>query len=142
VTQQLTTGEGPLKEFYERLAAKLRDDIGGMLPDEVLNQLVAKAVEEEFFKPRTVRVGGHYSTVTEERPSWFVEEVGKAAKPLVEAMVKDYVAEHTDEIKKAGAEFRSPQNLLPLTFAAMRTATYSDLADLANQIVTRMRQNY
>ena len=132
----------PMQAFQERVKEKLRDDIAGMLPDEALAQLVQRAVDEEFFKKRTVKVGGAYSSATEERPSWFVQEVTKVAKPLLEAMVRDYVAEHTEVIKKAVDEFLSSQNLLLLTFAVMRPMTIQDIAEAANAIVTRVRQPY
>ncbi len=48
--QALATKTDPLSEFQKRISEKLRDDIGNMMPDEVLKEMVNRALEEQFFK--------------------------------------------------------------------------------------------
>ena len=126
----------PMREFRERVAEKLRADIGAMLPDDALIAMVQQAVENEFFKERTVNDGQYHTKVI---PSWFVTEVTKAAEPILREMLAHYIKGNRPVIEKALANFLSTETLLLMTFAAIREATQQDLVTLANDIVIRMR---
>jgi hypothetical protein len=144
MSEQVATNDAALREFQERVVNKLREDIAGMLPDAVLSQLVSKAVDEQFFKPRKILNpnSGWGRTEYIDAPSWFVGEVAKLAEPLIKEQVEQYVEREKETIKKAIDEFLSQQNLLLLTIAAMRAATMQDIFDVANNVLTRMKQNY
>ncbi len=132
-----TTGN-PVEQFQTRILDKLKADIGGLMPDEVLRGLMTRAVEEQFFKTRTVKDG--YNTV--EKPSWFVEEVGKHAKPIIEQITRDWLEVNKSKIAEGLEKFLEAQNLTLLTFAALRQATSQDLYEVATQIVTAMKRGY
>ncbi len=126
----------PMKEFQDRVTEKLRKDIGEMLPDNVLADLVQRAVNEQFFKPCIVESRFHKET----KPSWFAEEVTNIARPIIRETVQAYVNNNHDAIKKAVEEFLSRESLSLIAFAAMREATQQDIYQFADEIVTRIRQ--
>lgn len=139
----VTKPGNPMEEFQTRVVEKLRADIGAMLPDEVLAQLTARAVEEQFFKPRkVVENSGSYHERTREAPSWFLEEVAKTAKPQIERLVVAHVAKHSDQIERAVNEFLAKENLMLLALSAVRVETQSDIMQAAQQIVERIRGNF
>jgi hypothetical protein len=39
----------PMESFMAKVKAKLRDDIGGLLPDEAVAHMVEKVIADEFF---------------------------------------------------------------------------------------------
>ncbi len=121
----------PMKEFRERVAAKLRDDIGAMLPDEALEEMVRVAVRDQFFKP--IIITDTYKR-DEIKPSWFVTEVTKVAEPIIKKTIEQYVATHHEVIEKAVAEFLSDKHLAMLAFAALRDATHKDFFSMAQEI--------
>jgi hypothetical protein len=89
----------PMEDFKVKLQERVRNDIRDLLPEDAVAALVQKAIEDEFFKPRKVDTGG-YNGRTEERPSWFVSEVIKAAEPMMRQAVSDAIAAHPDMIDK------------------------------------------
>lgn len=134
----------PMAEFQERVLSELKTKIGEMLPDEALQELVKRAVEEQFFTPRKViNPNGMYSRPEFiEKPSWFVEEVAKSAEPVIKKLVEEYVEQNKMEIEKAVKQFLEAQNLLLLTFAALRMQMFPDIAACAEAIIVRMKQQY
>lgn len=72
----------------ERVKAKLRHDIGDMLPDDAVEQMVQRVVNEEFFTKKQVPdpkwSGPSYDRPLVEKPSAFQEMVMEAAKPIIE----------------------------------------------------------
>jgi hypothetical protein len=122
-------------DFQEKVLARLRSDIGSLMPEEALRELVRRAVEDSFFKERVTPPNNPWSNESR-RPSWFVEEVTKVAKPAIEAESKRFVAENADVLKKALADFLTRESLLLMVMANLREATAKEIADLSE----RMRQ--
>lgn len=107
----------PMADFRAKLQQRVRDDIRELLPADAVAALVEDAVKKEFFQPRRVRKD--YGR-DEERPSWFVEEVVKAAEPILREAVNKYIAEHPATVDKAIAEFLD-QNRLAVTATSKLT---------------------
>lgn len=126
-----------MEAFQQRVIEKLRADFGKMLPDEVVNGLVKRAIDEQFFEPRTIKDGSYN---TREEPSWFIQEITKLGEPILRKMLKTYLETHKPEIEKAMTEFIGTQNLTLITIAAMRDMTRQDLSDLAQSIIVGLRQ--
>lgn len=141
MSQAVATNDQHMREFQEKVVAKLRADIGEMLPDAALAGLVEKAIQEQFFTKRTTGMD-YAGRPTDQKPSWFVEEVAKMAEPQIRAYVQGWLDENKETIKKAVDEFLGEQNLLMITFAAMRSSTFQDINEIASAVVTRMKQPY
>ena len=100
----------PMADFQAKLQERVRNDIRDLLPEDAVAALVQKAIEQEFFKPRQVPTG-RWTGDTKEGPSWFVQEIASAAKPIMEQAVAKFLEEHRDVIDKAVADFLDRQNL-------------------------------
>src|SRR6185503_16902543 len=119
MNEVISTNKDPAQDFKDRVAAKLKDDIGGLMPDDVLQAMTARAMEEMLFAPRTKTTGSEYHRRTEAIPSWFVEAVTEAAKPLLLEMAKEYVEKFKPQIKEQIAEALKSHNVVVLAVATM-----------------------
>jgi hypothetical protein len=135
------TNGDPMKAFQDRVLEKLRTDIGAMLPDEALSGLVAKAVEDQFFKKRPKSFNYRGDPETWEA-SWFVAEVTKVAEPLIQSHIKRYVTENAETIRKAVDEFLSTQNLMLVTTSAIHMQTQQQIFETARQIHEIAKRGY
>jgi hypothetical protein len=91
----------PMETFMERVKQKLRDDIGSLLPDEAVSDMVKKVVNDEFFAKRIVPKPnrGSYSNETIELPSHFTEMVTAAIKPIIERQVAEILVTYKEPIE-------------------------------------------
>ena len=83
----------PQEAFQQKLADKLRDDIGSLIPDEVLAEMVKKAMQEMFFTSRKESDG--YGR-TNYYPSWF--------EKAVEELLRDRMRQEIDSYMKKNGE--------------------------------------
>lgn len=81
--------------FEENIKERLRRDIGDLLPDSVLSDLVTKAVNSLFFEPRKNR--SQWGTEIYEK-SWFLQEVEKLMKERIQEEVKTFFTENRNEV--------------------------------------------
>lgn len=133
-----STNTNPMETFQNKITEKLRSDIGSMLPDEVLQGLVKKAVDEHFFKERKETSSSGYHTIT--KPSWFVEEVGKHAQPLIEKAVSEYVKNNKEVMEKALSDFFATQNLTLLMTASMAHQMQQNVYDVVARVVAQVQR--
>lgn len=129
----------PMKQFRERVLEKLRTDIGSMLPDEALAGLVQQAVQDQFFAER--RVPQSYGP-DKKYPSWFVEEVGKLAEPIIKEYLNAWLSDNHSTIEGAVKEFLSSQNLMLLMLAAMNDKTKGMIWEAAEAFYQRTQRGY
>src|SRR5580698_1104647 len=88
----------PQQQFENSIKDRLRKDIGDLLPNEVLAELVKKAIEDMFFVKRTTRDSYGYTTTS---VSWFEEEVAKQMKTQIAETIKAHFIENGRIIAKA-----------------------------------------
>lgn len=96
-----TKAVAPMDAFMDRVKAKLRDDIGSMLPDEAVQQMVDKVIHDEFFKPRRIPKPGRgsYSSDEIEVNSPFQDMVIKACQATIEKHAMLIAERHAAEIE-------------------------------------------
>ena len=140
MTTELAKPADPMNDFQEKIIKRLRDDIREMLPDEALEKLALRAVDDEFFKPR--ERFDSYSRVIDSRPSWFVEKVAEIARPIIQEKAAQFVEANQSLIEKSIYSFVSAENLSLLMCAAMSKATSQQIMEAADLIVARIKQNY
>lgn len=126
----------PMAEFQDKLRARVREDIRDLLPEGAVSALVQKAVEDEFFKPRIIVVQG-YGSRDREAPSWFVEEVVKAAEPIIKAAVEKCIADHPAAVQKAIDDFLGP-NMLAVVATQHMTSMLSHAIHQIEQTTQRL----
>lgn len=129
------------KTFQEKLEERIRTDIGELMPDEALAEIVTRAIEKSFFEERTVE-DGTYTYQKRKQVPWVVQVVRELLEARVEAAVKTWVSDNPDAIKKvvqerldegiASAFVKSINNLMQ--------APVMELQNSMNEIVRRLSQ--
>ncbi len=92
----------PMETFLERVKSKLRDDIGSLLPDEAVSDMVKKVVNEEFFTKKMVddpTDNDRYNKRKIEKPSAFQEAVITAMKPIIDRQVAEILVTYKEPIE-------------------------------------------
>lgn len=134
-----------VQDFKDKIVSKIREEISSLLPDEAINQLVEKATKDIFFEPRKITEDG-WSGRTKDAPSWFIEEVTKYARPLLEKEVKKYVEDNKEVFEKAMKEFFDQNNLMLMIISAISSATqmqmYNYTQQLSTDIVNKLKNGY
>ena len=88
--------------FQENIKARLREDIGKLMPDEVLSKMIEKATQEMFFTKREVKDSYGYSRGKED--SWFETEVAKQLRNRIETSLTAYFEKNEEELTKLVVE--------------------------------------
>lgn len=88
-----------MQTFQENLKDKIKDDIGAMLPDDAVTEMIGRVVEEHFFKPKIVKTG-NYHNPTNEKPSEFAQAVINEVKPLIKKHAKKFVDDNLKTIEE------------------------------------------
>lgn len=86
----------PTKTLQERVADRIREQIGELLTTEDLTKLVEQAVQEAFFKPIEKKDG--YHTVTS--PPVVVTLIRGLLAEKVQVEVVAWMASHSDEVSQ------------------------------------------
>lgn len=88
--------------FEERMKERIRDSIGELMPDAALAEIVKRATEQAFFKPRELeRRDAYYGGRPETKEPWITEFVrGELSKQVGEA-VKAWMKENDARIQEA-----------------------------------------
>lgn len=133
MSQSVASNIDPMKEFQDKLKQRVRDDIRDLLPDDAVAGLIKKAVEDMFFTPRIETEPG-WNGRTVQKPSWFVEAVSVAAKPIIEAAVKRVVDEHPAEVSMVIAEFLDSNKLTVQTTSILTSMLSGAIHDLIVQL--------
>ena len=134
MSTDIATNQNPMDQFRERVTEKLKRDIGEMLPDDVLQQLTQRAVDEQFFTERRApNPRGYGSDVF--KPPWFVDEVAKVAEPIIRESVQKFIDERTADIEAGVQKFLSDQNLTLLTVGMLTQQMNANMYASVDQIV-------
>lgn len=134
----MTTNLTPQQKFEERIKAKLVDDIGELLPDEVLSGMVESAMKEAFFKPRKIRVERSYgggSTVEDGEP-WLIEVIRELVDAQVKEQAEKFLAANADHMKERLDEIIK-NGLLKSMIEHMDMRLGSTMNDVVTQVIQR-----
>lgn len=133
-----STNVNPMDTFQQDVIKKLRESIRDMLPDEVLKEMVHKAVTKEFFEPTKIknpnyngyeRNGPEYTV----GPSWFTKEVVEQSKPMIKTLVLEYVEQQKPNLEAAITAFTKDNSLMLLALSALQLQSYSAMGEFARQ---------
>lgn len=129
MTKEITTS----KTFEENLKERLREDVGRLMPDEKLSELVEKGVQNLFFTRRTS--GDSWNK--REEPSWFEKEIEKLLTASVQNAVKKYMDENGPDLLKKATDIitaRGPELLGALVLKAFRDSD-QNIGSLITQVM-------
>jgi len=130
----ISAGESPAeKEFQERMKERMRQAMGDLMPDDVLRGIVARGIEEAFFKKTTVQRNYH----TEEVPAWTVTFIRKECEKQVTEAVNKWVVENQEKFTAIATDAIN-NGIMHAVIAAFNSLTAQSMHrlrdDLANTI--------
>lgn len=94
----------PMETFQKNLADKIRQDIAEMVPPEVINEMAARVINDEFFKVTQRNTGSSWNPVYVNEPTPFQKEVLAACRPLINLAVAQVLADRKATIDAQIAE--------------------------------------
>ena len=126
----------PQQKFEEQVISRMRESIGTLIPDDVLRQMMEKAIDKMFFTRREKKNEG-YGARVEVFPSWFEEECEKQLGECVAAAVKNWLEANSEAMIKAAADHitaKAPELIANFLFDAFRGTAFNLQYSLSNQI--------
>lgn len=127
----------PQKAFEEKVKDRLREDIGTLIPDEVLAEMVQKAIKEIFFSSK----GESWQSTYE--PSWFKKEIDSLMRSKINAYVEEAIEKQRTLIEKLSVEIISEQMpyLIVSTFMDILCHTTEAASnDVRTEIMNKLSQ--
>lgn len=82
----------PQQSFEQNIIDRLRKDIGDLIPDTVLAQMVERSINKLFFEETVIY--DNYHRETGRKPTQFSDMVFELMKPRIEGMIKQWAEEH------------------------------------------------
>ena len=87
----------PIQQFRDKVADRIRSDIGDLMPDEMLQQIVEQSIQQELMRPAPGAKSWETST-------WLHEEIKAALDGKIAAMVQKEIAKQEKLIAAAVKE--------------------------------------
>ena len=126
----------PQQEFEQRIKDRLAEDMGKLMPDEVLAEMVNRAMNDAFFKERVVERDGYNRTTV--KPPWFVEAMRELLEEQVKAQCATWFEKNQDTMEELVRDLVQ-DGLLNAIINRVNTQLQFTMDDFANKIVDRLR---
>ena len=87
----------PQQTFEKKIEDRLRSDIGDLIPDELLQQLVSRAIEKNFFEQvKHVEYNAYSADKVTYTDSFFVQKIQSLLEERVSLSIDKWIAENQD----------------------------------------------
>ena len=139
------TEETAQQRFEQKVRDRLREDIGELLPDDVLAELAAKAMHTMFFEKRVKPDPHGYRHRDTVQPSWFEEYVERRMRERLRVFVGEWMRDNEQQLRETFAlTMRAvmPELVAAAVFAPVDTAIRNSEDNLKTQISEYMRQQF
>ena len=90
----------PQQAFQEKLEARIRKDIGDLMPDDALMGILDRATEKAFFEERTVKEGYHERKVE----SWSVTILRELLEERMKVALEKWILANDEKFKEMVAK--------------------------------------
>ncbi len=131
MTQLTTTGSvKSQQEFEAKMAERMRQAMGDLMPDEVLRGIVARGIEEAFFKDRTIEESYGRKTV---EPAWAVAFIRKELESQVAAQVSCWLVDNQERVEKMVRQMVD-EGLVKAVLGSLGSILQAPFANLQQQI--------
>lgn len=102
MNNEVTVPQTPQEAFQQKIQDRLREDVGSLIPDEVIAEMTKKAINDMFFTRRgSVDAYGRPQI---KELSWFEKEVEEQTRAKVRQALSDYMKENGKELVKNAAD--------------------------------------
>lgn len=122
------------KSFQERMKDRIRDDIGKLMTDDELSEIVSRSMEEIFFKPMTLKDGFY----TKETPPFVHQLLKELLIVEVRKAVSEYIADHKEDVLKNIQEVIS-LGMGQVLVNAIKLQFDNDLMKFQNNLMTTIQ---
>lgn len=134
----------PQQKFEEKVKAKLKENIGDLMPEDVLKAMIEKAMLEMFFTKKIETKQSGWQTHNIEKPSWFEEEVSTLLKETIRGYVKEAVEGEKETLKKIAVELVTEKlpdfivnNLIQIVQAVTLNQSYTAANDIRQNLANK-----
>ena len=138
-----TTTLTPQQTFEENIKGRMRKDIGELLPDSVLADLMQKSLTEMFFTRREHEEGYGYDKRKIIKSSWFDEEVTKVLDAQLRQTIREYFDKNGDAIAATDAQEiaqQAPKLLANILIEAITQKVHAIEANAQMTMENRLRE--
>ena len=128
------------KTFQEKMKERMRAAMGDLMPDEVLAGIVAKGIEEAFFKKQQRPDRRDWGSGAIDYPSWLVEHVQVVARAEVEKQTKQWFVDNHERVAEVvrdslaggivAAVARAADNMFQGSFLTFAASISQQLANI------------
>ncbi|WP_435018420.1 hypothetical protein TA3x_000394 [Tundrisphaera sp. TA3] len=112
------------------------------MPDEVLAEMVKKAMQEMFFTRREKK-GESWNSRTEVFPSWFEDEVAASLKRRVLEEIETAVSAKREEIREVAVKLvteKLPDTIVSALLAVISQVSLGNSYNIQTQILGMLRE--
>lgn len=102
---QATSQVATIQSFQEQIAERIRASIGELMPAEVLAEMVNRAMEDAFFKPRYAKEGYGYNEKLVEKPPFLADLIKEVMQKQVADELQKWMSENSEQIQQTIKEF-------------------------------------
>lgn len=127
------------KPLHERVGDKIKQQIGDLMTDADLKQLVDAAMKEAFFKKKE-KPKRYYNDATEYEPAPIVQSVAKLMSDRIDVALKAWLDDHPQEMTKAINDAVSG-GILAVVKNWFDSAVSTHLDDFQQGITETLRKN-
>lgn len=99
-----TTALTPQQSFQKKLEDRIRENIGELMPDEALQEIVAKAVQKAFFDP-VIKTDRYGHTNSSQEPPWMVTLTREILEKQTGEAVRKWFADNPEKVEKLIEEY-------------------------------------
>ena len=132
----------PMETFQENLKKSLRDDIARMLPEEAVQEMIKRVIEDEFFKKRVIDDPTDHSSWNRrkiEKGTEFQNIVMGAAMPMLEKLAAKWIADNQEELLKQWQNIVN-EGLMTHVAKLQEAKATAQIKDAFNKMIEAMNQ--
>lgn len=133
---------GAMAALQAKLTEKIRADIGELLPEELVREMVATEARAFFFEPTVTRTVDRFGTETKEITlSPFQTVVREMLAPVIDKVVRAEVSARAAMIDAVVRDAVAGDQAQVIAAATVATVVRQSLAGLAGEIVQDLRNS-
>jgi len=128
------------EEFQQKIIARIQDDIGEYLSEEVISELVQDVFRQAFFEPQRVPKDGRYDSGYTTKDSVLVQIVREEVASMTQKAVYQWLQQNVDLIREiVDHEFK--RGLVTCIARSINSLVSTEIDTEKNRVVQRLKDN-
>lgn len=129
----MTTAVATNETFQERMFKRVREQMGDLMTEAELKQIVDTAMHKAFFEEKVIKDGQYWNSPQKTESSQFVKLIQEEMKEPMKKAIQDWLAEHPEKINEVIKEVIG-KGFLGIIHDYIQTKTSSPIYEFANQL--------